>query len=200
MAHRDLREAHIARELGDLLLMSGMAVGVHEHDRDRIEPAAARVFQFIAHHRKVRHRFNRTVGAHALVDLDDAFEQHFRLDDLLGENIWARLIANFQCVPESLGSNEQRALALAFEQGVGRNRRSHLDRSDPALRDGFARLQSQQVPNALHRRVTVGAGIFREQLVCHQCPVRPPTDHVGEGAATIDPKIPRGRRGRCRHR
>jgi hypothetical protein len=37
VADRNLRKAQFARERGDTPLMLGIAIGVHEHDRSRVE-------------------------------------------------------------------------------------------------------------------------------------------------------------------
>ena len=114
MADRHLREAHFARERGDLALVRGVAIGVHEHDRDRLDAVTKRSRKVATYGSKIRLALDRAVGAHALVDLDDALEQHLGLDDLLGENPRPRLIADAQCVAETLGGHQQDAVALAF--------------------------------------------------------------------------------------
>ena len=50
--------------------------------------------------------------------------------------------------------------------------------------------KAEQVADACDRRVAVGLGIFRKQLVGDERAVGPPADHVGEGAAAIDPEFP----------
>ena len=51
------------------------------------------------------------VGEHALVDLDDAGIELLGLDDLLGENLRPRLIADLQRVAKAARRHQQRALA-----------------------------------------------------------------------------------------
>ena len=135
-------------------------------------------------------QLDRAVGAHALVDFDDALEQHLRLDDVLGEDLRPRLIADAQRVAETLGGEQQRAVALALQQRIGRDRGAHLHRADPAGGDWLAFCKTQQVADALHRGVPIGFGIFGEELVRDQRAVGLAPDDVGEGAAAIDPEIP----------
>src|SRR5262249_15726174 len=61
---------------------------------------------------------------------------------------------------------------------------------DGAGRDRRAVLEGEQVADALHRRVAIGLGIFRKELVWDERPVRPPPADVGEGAAAVDPEVP----------
>ena len=42
MAFRNLREAESARDRADDALVRGIAIGVHEHDRDRVKASAPR--------------------------------------------------------------------------------------------------------------------------------------------------------------
>ena len=138
VADRHLREAHVARQRRDLLLVLGIAIGVHEHDRHRGDAVGLGRFEIAPHGGEIGRALDRAVGAHALVDLGDALVQHVGLDDVAGENLRPRLVADLERVAETLGDQQQRALALALEQRVGGDRRAHLDRAD-AARPGSAR-------------------------------------------------------------
>ena len=70
VADRHLREIHVARELGDALLVLRIAVGVHEHDRDRLDAVGLGALKLGAHAVQIELALDRAVGAHALVDLD----------------------------------------------------------------------------------------------------------------------------------
>ena len=74
------------------------------------------------------------------------------LDDLLGEDLRPRLVADLERVAETLGDQQQRALALALEQRIGRDRGAHLHRADRARVGSARRLQAEQIANALRRR------------------------------------------------
>ena len=65
-----------------LLLVLGIAIGMHEHDRDRLDAVGLGGFERRARAVEVERALDRAVGAHALVDLDDALEQHVGLDDV----------------------------------------------------------------------------------------------------------------------
>ena len=55
-----------------LLLVLGIAVGVHEHDGDGVDAVGLRALELGAHRGEIELALDRAVGAHALVDLDDA--------------------------------------------------------------------------------------------------------------------------------
>ena len=139
---------------------------------------------------EIEFTLDRAVGAHALVDLGDALVEHFRLDDVAREDLWPRLVADPQRIAEAARDQQQRALALALEQRVGGDRGAHLHRADAAWRDRLAGREADEVADALDGGVAVGLGVFRQQLVGDERAVRPLADHVGEGAAAVDPEIP----------
>jgi hypothetical protein len=128
VADRDLREADVAGELRPAA-RARVAVGVHEHDRDGADAVVEGLPQ-PARARRDRAALDRAVGAHALVDLDDALVEHLRLDDLRWRRCRPRLIADLERVAEAARDHQQRAVALALEQRVGGDRGAHLDRAD----------------------------------------------------------------------
>ena len=172
VADRHLRE-DFARQRRDLLFMFGKAIGMHEHDRDRVDAVGVGTPQLWFDGGKIGRILDAAVGAHPLVDLDHALEQHVGLDDFLGEDFRPRLIADAERVAETFGRDQERALALALEQGIGRDRRAHFHRTDAAGRDwrrpepGF-----RQVTDALHSGVAIGLRILGQQLVRDQVAVR----------------------------
>ena len=190
VADRDLREAHAAGELRHALLVIGIAVGVHEHDGDGLDAVGHRLFERGAHGVEIKLALDGAVGQHALVDLDDALEQHLRLDDVLGENLRPRLVADAKRVAKALGGQQQRALALALQQRVGGDRGAHLHRADAARRDWLAFCKPEQVADALDGGVAIGLRVLRQELVGRQRAVRAAADDIGEGAAAVDPEVP----------
>ncbi len=72
MAFRHLPEAERTRCRADRALVRRKAPRVHEHDRDGIVALRSRLGERGAHALEVRRRLDRSVGEHALVDLDDA--------------------------------------------------------------------------------------------------------------------------------
>ena len=155
-------------------------------------PSALCALELGAHSREIGLALHRAVGAHALVDLDDTLVEHLRLDDVAGEDLRPRLVADLQRVAEASGD---RAAAV----------RSPL-RSSSALvatvvpiftaptrpagiaSPGFRPSRSRMPCTAASR---IGFGIFRQQLVRDQRAVRAAPDDVGEGAAAVDPEVPK---------
>ena len=72
MAFRHLPEAERTRCRADRALVRRKAPRVHEYDRDGIVALRSRLGERGAHALEVRRRLDRSVGEHALVDLDDA--------------------------------------------------------------------------------------------------------------------------------
>ena len=80
-------------------------------------------------------------------------------------------------------------LALALEQGVGRDRGAHLDEVHAAV---AAVALGQDLADAGDRGVVVALRIVRQQLAHHQPPLGRARDDVGEGAAAVDREGPGG--------
>ena len=164
MARRHLAEAQIARELGRLPLVLGKRVGVHEHDRHRVDAGSARSPQLRLQRGEVERRLHRPVRAHALVGLDDVGIQHLRLDDALGEYVRPRLRADLELVFEPACDDEQSGITLALQERIGCDRRPHLDGGDALRRDRRAARHAEEAADRLQRGVIVGAGVLRQQL------------------------------------
>ena len=173
----------------DHALVRGMRPGVHEDDGDGLEVLLAQRRERGPHGVLVRRLFDRSVGQHALVDLDHFGVKLARLDDLFGEDFRARLIADLQRVAETARGDQRHALAGALQQRVGGDRRAHLDEADGAFGDRRVRGEPQQIANPLHGGVLVG-GTLGDELAGVQRALGVAADHVGESAAAIDPEIP----------
>jgi hypothetical protein len=163
---------------------------MHEHDSHRLDAVRQRDGELGAHSGEIGLALHRAVGAHAFVDLDDALEQHLRLDDVFGEDLRPRLVADLERVAEALGDEEQRAVTFALQQRIGGDRSAHFHGTDHARRDRLLRRKAEQIADALHGGIAIGLGILGQKLVGDERAVGPPSDHVGEGAAAIDPEIP----------
>ena len=72
MAFGDLGKAELSGDRADHALVRRIAIGMHEHDGDRVITLASRLRERGAHVRRLGRRFDRTICEHALVDLDDA--------------------------------------------------------------------------------------------------------------------------------
>ena len=191
MADGDAGEAQLAGHAGDKSLMLGIAIGVHEDDGDRVDARRPRLDQRATRGREVGRLLDDAIGSHALVDLDNIGVELFWLDDLLRENLLARLIANFQRVAETLRGKKDGLFALALQKRVGGDGGAHLHRADAPGGNGLARREAEKIADALHRRVAIGAGVLGEQLAGMQMAAGIAPDDVGEGAATIDPEVPK---------
>ena len=99
VADRDLRKPS-SRASAATARSCPEAIGVHEHDRDRLDAVGERRVS-AARAGEIERVLNGAVGAHALVDLDHALVQHLRLDDVPGEDLWPRLVADLQRVAET---------------------------------------------------------------------------------------------------
>ena len=189
MAFRNLREAESARDRANDALVRGIAIGVHEHDRDRFKALRLCFAQRGAHDVRIGRRLDRPVGEHALVDLDDVRIELLGLLDRAREDARTRLIADLERVAKAARRHQKGALAAPFEKRVGGDRRSHLDDADCAGRDRLARAKAEKTADAFDRRVRI-AGALGQKLDGMEPPARVAPDHVGERAAAIDPEVP----------
>ena len=191
MADGNARETEFARHPGDGLFVVGIAIGVHEHDRHRVDSRGARLDQRATRRGEIGGFFNDAIGPHALVDLDDIGIELFGLDDLLGEDFRTRLIADLQRVAETLRGEQNGLFALALQKGVGGDGRAHLHRADAASGYGLARREAQKIADALHGGVAIGFRVLGEQFAGMQMAAGVAPDNIGERAAAIDPEVPK---------
>ena len=187
---RDLGEAQLAGDLGDPPLVVGVAIAVHEYDRGRTDAVVIGRPQLCPRRVLVQGRQHLALGGEALVDLGDAFVQQFGQDNVALEQLGPVLIGDAQGVCEARGDDEDRPVALALEERIGRHGRAHLDRFDAVAGDGAAGRNAQDLADALQGGVVVALGIFRQQLVRQHGAVGPLGDHVRERAAPVDPELP----------
>jgi hypothetical protein len=159
---------------------------MHQHDCGGVDAPGAGLGQRRGDAGKVQRGFDLAIGADALGNLDHPLVKLFGKDDFLGENIGPRLIGDAQRVAETLGDQQNRPVALAFQQGVGRHRRAHAHRPDTRGVD-FA---AQQAADTFDGGILIGIGIFGQQFQRMQAAIRRTADHIGEGAAAIHPEIP----------
>ena len=135
---QDVLQSWLACQRCHPLFVIAVAVGVHQHDGDSVDAIPLGASQLGAHRVEIERTLHGAVGAHPLVDLDDALVQHVGLDDVLGEDLWPRLVTDAQRVAKALGDEQQGAVALALEQRIGGDRGAHFDRGDALARDRFA--------------------------------------------------------------
>ncbi len=191
MADGDLRKAHVTGNGSGSTFVVGESPGMEEHDGHRCGAGFLNGRQCGAHFPFVERRLHRAVRQHAFVDLGDAGIELFGQDDLLGEDIRSRLIADPQRVAVTLRDKKRGRVALAFEKCVGGHGGAHLDRADETGGNGSTGLDTEQAANALHGCVSVAFRVFRQQLVGVQRSVRRTAYQVRECTAPVDPEIPR---------
>src|SRR5262245_14224788 len=126
----------------------------------------------------------------ALGDLGDTRVEHRWFLDAARENLGPRLVADLERVAETLADDQESGIALSLQQRVGRDGGSHPDRGDAFRRQRLSPLAAEQIGYTRDRRVGVSLGIFREQFMSDQAPVRRASDDVGKRAAAIDEKLP----------
>ena len=187
---RYLIEAYLARQPGDLDLVVVVAVAVDEHHRDRLDAVALGLLQCLSGAFEVDRHQLFPIRRIALVDLDHALVEELGQDDFAGEEEGAVLVSDAERVAEPPGDQENRSVALAFQQRVGRDRGAHLHRVDRLRRDLRRSVDAEEVANALQRRVLVALRVFRQQLVGDEFAVRFLGDEVGERSAAVDPELP----------
>jgi len=59
------------------------------------------------------------VGVDAFGDADDALVEHFGQFNVAGEDVGAVLVADAEGILKAVGDDEEGAIALAFQQGIG---------------------------------------------------------------------------------
>ena len=190
MACRNLGEAERAAHLRQRLLVLGVLPGVHQHHGDRVDAVGARLFERRLDRTEIEQPFHAAVGADALVHLDDALIELFRQHDLLGEDIGTGLIGDAQRVAEAPGDEQQHAVALAFQQRIGRHGGAHPNLAEAPGRDRHAGAKAEQRADSVDGGIGIGFRILRKQLQRVEATVGRAPDDIGEGAAAVDPEVP----------
>ena len=187
----DLGESDLATERGNRAFVVGEAVAMHEHNGGGAYTRGVGPHKSVACLRQIHRSQHGTVGHNALVDLDRILVEHFREDDMADEQVGSVLVPDSQCVPEAAGDDQQSPLARAFQERVGSDRGAHLDRTDTRRRELVRRPEIEDLADALQCRIVVAAGVLREDLAGLERAVRRACDDIGEGAAAVDPELPR---------
>ena len=173
--------------------MRVVKVAVHEGDGDALITLRRGPLERGAQGGVIKRADHRPVGAHPLVRLDHPGVERRGLDDVEGEQMRAGLIADLQRVGETGRRDEQGLCARAFQQGVRGDGRADLDRGHPRRRKRRVHSDAEQATHALNGGVGIVAR-RRWQFERGQNAVRRGSDHIGEGAAAIDPERPGARR------
>ncbi len=186
----DLREADCACQLGRGGFVRGVAVAMHEDDGHGADAGIEGGLQVAPQRGLIQRLQHLALRADTLVRFDDAFVEQFGQHDVALEQLGPRLVGDAQRVAEALARDQQGAVALAFQEGVGGHRGAHLHALDEVGRDRRARCQAQQAADALDGGVAVLLGVLAQQLERVQRRIGRAADDVGEGAAAVDPELP----------
>ena len=174
VAGRYLGEADLARQRRRSLLMRGEAIAVHEDDRHGADTVVMGRLQQRPRSRSVDRAEHGAIGHDPLVHLDDPLVQHRGQHDAAVEEVGPRLVADAQRIGEARGGDQQRAVALALQQRVGRDGGAHLDHVDLGARDRRAGGDAHQLADSLDRGVAIVLRVLGQQLARHQRAVGPP--------------------------
>ncbi len=176
------------------LFVDGVQVAVQEGDGHALEALFPGLLKDLLQHAFVQCADHRPVRPQPFVRLRHARIERRWLDDGQGEELRPGLVPDLQGVAKPLCRNEKRLGAPALQQGVGGHGRAHLDRFDAPGWKGLVRPHPQQTPHPLDRRVLI-PGRLRQHFQRPPPAVRPDPDHIGEGAAPVDPEPPAARTG-----
>ncbi len=189
--HRHLREAGGAGERGGARLVLRVAVAVHHHHGAGAMAGGEGVAQLRREPILVERHDDLPGSADALVGLDHARIQQFRQHDPAVEQARPVLVGDAQRIAEAARDHQHGRLALALQQGIGRHCRPHLDGVDRRDRQRRALGNAEQPADAGDGGIVVLLRVLRQQLERDEQTVRAAGDDVGEGAAAVDPELPR---------
>ena len=96
MAHRDLCKAGLLCQLRQPFFMLWIAVGVHQNDGNRAQPAVVGVLQITLRAAFIQRLQYLTCGIDALIHFKHSFVKHFRQLDIQRKQIRTGLVANTQ--------------------------------------------------------------------------------------------------------
>ena len=130
MAERDLVKTSLTGDVTHGPLMGGIAIGVHEYYRHGLQATGPGPRQNLGVIRCLKRRDHRAVGGQALVNLQHLLVKRLWQLDVEGKNIRAVLIADFQNIGIASSGDKKGSRALAFQQGIGGDRRTHAHAVD----------------------------------------------------------------------
>ena len=169
--------------------MRVVEVAVHEGDGDAFIAFRGGPLERGAQGGVIENANHCPVGAHPLVRLDHPGVERRGLDDVEGEQLRPGLIADLERIGEAGRGDKQGPGPGALQQGVGGHGRAELDRGHPRRRKRRSRGDAEQATHALNGGVGIVAR-RRWQFERAENAVRRGSDHIGEGAAAINPEGP----------
>ena len=184
----DMGEPGGPGQLSRPLFMDRVQVGVQEGDgatgeafQDRVMQAGGKVLQ-------IKGLQHQPIRRQPLTGLDRPLIKRLWLDDVESKQLGPRLVPDDQRIAKPPRGDEQGPGAPPLQQGVGRDRRAHLDGADLFGGERRARRHGQQAAHALDGGVLVVGGLGQE-LGRADPAARRAHQHIGKGAAAIDPEL-----------
>ena len=136
------------------------------------------------------------VGRQPPGHLQHAHLQGSRPLDPQGKDVRPVLIADGQQIGEALIDQQQHRCAAVLQQGIGGHGSAESHLADQAGGNRRLRRQTQQLTDRVHSRIPRALRLNRQHLAHHQLPSGRQADHIGEGAAAVDPEPPAARHQR----
>ena len=143
MGDRDLLKADLGGNGGDPGFMSRVPIAMDKGNGHGANAGVIGGLQAPSRAVFIQGGDQCAAGVNPFSDLDYPLKQHFRQDNMAGKQVGAILIADPQGIPKPLGSDKHGPVALAFQQGIGRDRGSHLHQSNRIGWDGCVASHSE---------------------------------------------------------
>ena len=163
-----LGKARLARQCRSLLFMLSKTVAVHEHNGHAAQARGIGRVQRDAQCGPIQLLQYFALCCHPLSGFNHLAVKQLGQHNVAVKQARAVLVGNAQGIAKSLGSDQQGALTLALQQGVGGHGGAHLHALHLGRQHGLTRLEAQQVTDTGHCRVAVLLGVFRQQFVGDQ--------------------------------
>ena len=188
--NRYLRKTHGARHFSNPYFVLMEAIAVHQHDGNGPKALVPQRLQAICRIDFIQWNNNFAARANSFLYFHDICIKQFGKLDMPIKNARAILVTDAQLIAKAFRNEKCCRLALAFEQGVRRDSRSHLYGFYLLDRDGRVFRQREEMTNPRDCCIPILLGVFREELVCQQCAIRLFGDDIGKRATAVDPELP----------
>ena len=137
-------------------------------------------------------RTTLAVGADALVGLDHALRRAVRAARCGGRTGAGGLVGDAQRIAKAARDDQQRRSPLRSSSALVATVVPIFTHADLRRRDRLAGMQAQQDGGCRPTAASRYCSGFGQQLVVASVPSGGAPDHVGEGAAAVDPELPAG--------
>jgi hypothetical protein len=151
--------ARLAQQLAQFLLMSWIAIGVHQGHGGGLDPGIQQAPDGFPQVRHVQRHQDGAVRGQPLGDFHDLPVEGLGADDLQSEEVRPLLSADARHVRESPSDEEGRGGALALQQGIGPSRggEAHGDRRELGVQR-----RARHQPGRQHGCLLRGAQLERD--------------------------------------